>query len=29
MTVMPVRLVLLITMVAATGSAADWNQWGG
>ena len=29
MTVMPVRLVLLIIMVAATGSAADWNQWGG
>ena len=29
MTVMPVRLVLLITMVAATGSAAYWNQWGG
>ncbi len=29
MTVMPVRLVLLITMAAATGSAADWNQWGG
>jgi outer membrane protein assembly factor BamB len=29
MTVMPVRLVLLITMVAAAGSAADWNQWGG